>query len=72
MNCVNIFNCQKTTVSNTNITLTKYLLEFMTRKCAHPPANRNVDEFVSSSDLEKCPSYGCTAVNGCRQNESPN
>ncbi len=36
-----------------------------------------VNEFVSSSDLEKfhqkCSIInGCSAVNGCRQNESPN
>ncbi len=51
------------------------------------PKHENVDEFVSSSGLEKCVSAmdalqwmgavrmrvnGCSAVNGCRQNESPN
>ncbi len=31
---------------------------------------QNVDEFVSSSGLEKSLSNGCSAVNGFRQNES--
>ncbi len=43
----------------------------------YPQAIQDVDEFVSSSDLEKCSitsllSSGCSAVNGCHQNESPN
>ncbi len=33
-----------------------------------PQAIQDKDEFVSSSDLEKC--ITCSAVNGCRQNES--
>ncbi len=45
-------------------------------KCVHSQVIRDVDESVSSSDLEKCSiaslSNGCSAVNGCRQNESPN
>ncbi len=36
------------------------------------PKHEDVDEFVSSSDLEKCVSAMDAAVNGCRQNESPN
>ncbi len=35
----------------------------------HPQFIRDQDEFVSSSGLEKCLSNGCSAVNGCRQNE---
>ncbi len=45
-------------------------------KCVHSQVIRDVDEFVSLSDLEKCSiaslSNGCSAVNGCHQNESPN
>ncbi len=33
-------------------------------------AIRDQEEFGSSSGLEKCLSNGCSAVNGCRQNES--
>ncbi len=36
----------------------------------HPRAIEDQDEFVSSSDSDKCLSNGCFAVNGCRQNES--
>ncbi len=35
-----------------------------------PRSIRDQDEFVSSSGLEKCLSNGCSAVNGCRQNET--
>ncbi len=38
-------------------------------KSAQPQAIQDQDEFVSSSGLEKCLSNGCSAVNGCRQNE---
>ncbi len=42
-------------------------------KCTHPQAIQDVDVFVSSCEQmkEKC-SNGSSAVNGCRQNESPN
>ncbi len=48
-------------------------------QCAHTQAIQDVDEFVSSSEqilrnvaLHQCLSNGSSAVNGCRQNESPN
>ncbi len=45
------------------------------RKCAHPQLR--CDEFVSSSEqngrnVHQLLSSGSSAVNGCRQNESPN
>ncbi len=40
----------------------------MSWKYTHPQAIKDVDELVSSSDLEKCVSL--MEVNGCRQNES--
>ncbi len=48
-------------------------------KCVHPQAIQDVDEFVSSSEqiwrnlaLHHLLTNGSIAVNGCRQNESPN
>ncbi len=44
----------------------------------YPQAIQDVDEFVSSSDLKNFVAFhhllsnGSSAVNGCRQNESPN
>ncbi len=41
-------------------------------KYTHGQAIQDVDEFVSSSDLETCSITSLVTVNGCRQNESPN
>ncbi len=48
-------------------------------KLTHPQAIQDVDEFVSSSEqiwrnlaLHHLLTIGSSAVNGCRQNESPN
>ncbi len=48
-------------------------------KCTLPQAIQEVDEFVSSSEqiwkniaLHHLLTNGSSAVNGCRQNESPN
>ncbi len=48
-------------------------------KLTHPQAIQDVDEFVSSSEqiwrnltLHHLLTSGSSAVNGCRQNESPN
>ncbi len=48
-------------------------------KCTHPQSIHNVDEFVSSSEqiwwnlsLHHLLTNRSSAVNGCRQNESPN
>ncbi len=48
-------------------------------KCTHPQCFQDVDEFVSSSEqiwrnvsLHHLLTNGSSAVNGCRQNESPN
>ncbi len=48
-------------------------------KCTHPQVIQDVDEFVSSSEQiwrneawHHLLSNGSSAVNGCRQNESPN
>ncbi len=48
------------------------------RKCSHPQAIQNVDEFVASSEqiwinlaLHHLLTWGSSAVNGCRQNQGP-
>ncbi len=48
-------------------------------KCSHPQVIQDVDEFVSSLEqvwinlaLHHLFTNGCSAVNGCRQNENPN
>ncbi len=46
-------------------------------KYTHPEAIKDLDEFISRTDLEKFALHhlltdGSSAVNGCRQNKSPN